>query len=239
MSIRHGLLALLSAGPRYGYQLRAEFEAATGSSWPLNIGQVYTTLARAERDGLAEVAETDAQGRVMYQITDAGRVALAGWFGGPVAITDRPRDELAVKLALALVAPGVDIARVVQIQRTATMRHLQEVTRLKSPPEQATPSELGWALVRESMIFQAEAEIRWLDHCEAYLTRAARLPRPHVVATPDPVGDWADPAAVAPSGADPHAADPHGAGSSGTDQSGASVPSARRRPTTVRGRRPR
>jgi DNA-binding PadR family transcriptional regulator len=193
MTIRHGLLALLASGPRYGYQLRTEFESATGSSWPLNVGQVYTTLNRAERDGFVETIETDAQGRVMYRITDAGREALDGWFAGPVAIADRPRDELAIKLAMALVTPGVDVARVVQIQRGATMRHLQEVTRLKTPPEKASTSELGWALVHESMIFHAEAEIRWLDHCETFLTRAARLHRPQVAAVAEPV-DSAQPA---------------------------------------------
>ncbi|WP_232072512.1 PadR family transcriptional regulator [Phytohabitans flavus] len=52
MSIRHGLLALLERGPMYGYQLRAAFEESTGTTWPLNIGQVYTTLSRLERDGL-------------------------------------------------------------------------------------------------------------------------------------------------------------------------------------------
>ncbi|MDH4147522.1 MAG: PadR family transcriptional regulator, partial [Acidimicrobiia bacterium] len=52
MSIRHGLLALLSEGPKYGAQLRTEFEERTGATWPLNVGQVYTTLSRLERDGL-------------------------------------------------------------------------------------------------------------------------------------------------------------------------------------------
>ena len=35
------LLALLEQGPMYGYQLRAEFERRTGSTWPLKVGQVY------------------------------------------------------------------------------------------------------------------------------------------------------------------------------------------------------
>ena len=52
MSIRHALLALLSEGPKYGLQLRDDFEARTGEVWPLNIGQVYQTLGRLERDGL-------------------------------------------------------------------------------------------------------------------------------------------------------------------------------------------
>ena len=54
LSVRHALLGLLSEGPKYGLQLREEFEAATGEVWPLNIGQVYTTLQRLERDGLVE-----------------------------------------------------------------------------------------------------------------------------------------------------------------------------------------
>ena len=52
MSIRNSLLALLQDRPRYGYQLRIEFEDRTGSTWPLNIGQVYTTLSRLERDDM-------------------------------------------------------------------------------------------------------------------------------------------------------------------------------------------
>ena len=59
MSVRHALLALLSEGPKYGLQLREEFEARTGEVWPLNVGQVYTTLQRLERDGLVETANGD------------------------------------------------------------------------------------------------------------------------------------------------------------------------------------
>ena len=70
MSIRQGLLALLEQGPMYGYQLRAEFESRTGATWPLNVGQVYTTLARLERDGLVEPAGADGEGHVFYRVTD-------------------------------------------------------------------------------------------------------------------------------------------------------------------------
>ena len=79
---------------------------------------------------------------------------------------DRPRDEVAIKLALAITTPGVDVAKVVMTQRTATMRTLQEYTRLKTQP-----GDLPWLLVHDAMIFQGEAELRWLDHCEASLLR--------------------------------------------------------------------
>ena len=174
MSIKHGLLALLEREPMYGYQLRSEFERATGATWPLNVGQVYTTLTRLERDGLVEPQSQDDEGRVRFAITDAGRAELASWFQAPVVARDRPRDELAIKLALAVGVPGVDVGTVIQQQRSATMTALQDYTRLKRRGTGDDPHELAWGLVLDSLVFTAEAEIRWLDHCEARLRRAAR-----------------------------------------------------------------
>ncbi|WP_067481571.1 PadR family transcriptional regulator [Actinomadura hibisca] len=193
MSIRHGLLALLSHGPRYGYQLRAEFETATGATWPLNIGQVYSTLSRLERDELVVRVGADDEGRLVYRVTPAGEAEVRRWFATPVARADRPRDELAIKLAMAVTAPGVDVGRVVQTQRTATLRSLQDLTRLKrdAPAAPADAGDRAWRLVLESMIFQAEAEVRWLDHCESYLARLGPLP----AAEPAPASDPAQAAA--------------------------------------------
>jgi DNA-binding PadR family transcriptional regulator len=186
MSIRHGLLALLERGPMYGYQLRVAFEDSTGATWPLNIGQVYTTLNRLERDGLVHpLPESD--GQRPYEITDAGRAELALWFATPINRTDRPRDELAIKLALALTTPGVDVRAVVQTQRTATMRTLQEYTRLKT--RDPRPADLPWRLVLDAMVFQAEAEVRWLDHCEASLVRFTPPPATASATPPPTIGD--------------------------------------------------
>ena len=187
MSVKQALLALLEQGPMYGYQLRVEFENRTGSTWPLNVGQVYTTLNRLERDGLVEGEGVDDEGHVVYRITDTGRSEVATWFTTPVARTQPPRDELAIKLALAVTVPGVDVGTVIQRQRTATMTALQDYTRLKRAGRAARPTgpdDMAWSLVLDSLVFSAEAEIRWLDHCEARLRRAA-LERP-AVPTNDP-----------------------------------------------------
>lgn len=180
MPIRHGLLALLERGPRHGYQLRGEFESATGASWPLNIGQVYTTLSRLERDGLVEAAsdgdgDGNGDGRVTYRITSAGRAEMGAWFAAPLAREKRPRDELAIKLAMALATPGVDAQRVIQGQRTATLGALRELTRLKTQADETT--DAARLLTNELLIFQAEAEVRWLDHCEAQLATSQQSPR--------------------------------------------------------------
>lgn len=182
MSIRHGLLALLERGPRYGSQLRTEFESRTGSTWPLNVGQVYTTLARLERDGLVAPGGEDPAGHTLYAITDTGRTELRAWYERPVDRTNPPRDELAIKLAMAVGAPGVDIRAVIQSQRHATIGAMQDYTRLKAQALAAVESgranerdDVAWLLVLEQLIFQTEAEARWLDHSEARLVRLAAL----------------------------------------------------------------
>jgi len=174
MSVKHGLLALLERGSRYGYQLRTEFEQATGGTWPLNIGQVYTTLARLERDGFVRALPESDGGQRPYEITSEGKVELTLWFATPISETDRPRDELAIKLALALTTPGVDVRAVLQTQLTATMRMLQEYTRLKTRAD--GPGDLAWRLVLDAMVFRGEAEVRWLDHCESSVARYASTP---------------------------------------------------------------
>lgn len=176
MSIRQGLLALLSERPMYGYQLRQEFETRTGGTWPLNIGQVYTTLNRLQRDGLVVETGRREDGSLLYALTDDGQTEIARWWVTPVERGTPSRDELAIKLALAVTAEGVDVAAVVQRQRTESMRALQAYTRLKARvPEPPGPQDLAWLLVLDSLIFAAEAEVRWLDHAEQRIatTRAA------------------------------------------------------------------
>lgn len=194
MSIRQGLLTLLDRGPMHGYQLRQDFEAATGSTWPLNVGQVYTTLGRLERDGLvsAEVGARSAQSGAAaagaheaqrnYSITPTGRDAVRAWFVTPVTADAPPRNELAIKLALAATTAGVDLSRVIQIQRTATMLSLQNYTRAR----ERAGRDLSWQMVADSLIFTAEAEIRWLDHCEMQLARARRTAEPASDRSADP-----------------------------------------------------
>ncbi len=195
MSIRDGILALLQERPSYGYRLRAEFEQRTGATWPLNVGQVYTTLGRLERDGLVESAGEDAEGHVYYRCTEGGGAQALDWFRTPVSRLDRPRDELAIKIALAVRAPGVEALEVIQRQRSETISSLRDLTALK---RQGGEEEVGWTLIVDAMVFQAEAEVSWLDHCEARIRSG--LPDPGSN-EPDRGGDVSPrPAAVAERG---------------------------------------
>ncbi|MDQ0645093.1 PadR family transcriptional regulator [Microbacterium murale] len=171
MSVRLSLLAILDQGPCYGYQLRSEFDRRTGSTWPLNVGQIYNTLERLERDGLVERGDADEKGHVYWQITDAGSAEVASWLSSPVMRSGATRDELAIKLAVAATLPGVDVAAVIQAQRTASIQRMQSLRRTQySGVDPDGPQELAWSLVVDSMIFAAEAEVRWLDHTEERLS---------------------------------------------------------------------
>jgi DNA-binding PadR family transcriptional regulator len=165
MSVRQSLLAILDQGPCYGYQLRHEFDRRTGSIWPLNVGQIYNTLERLERDGLVRRGDVDEHGHVYWQITDAGSADVARWLSSPVLRTQATRDELAVKLAVAATLPGVDVSAALRTQREASRRQLQSLLDAPLSADEADGAEdLAWSMMRDSMIFAAEAELRWLDH---------------------------------------------------------------------------
>src|SRR5215218_8573416 len=111
MSVKFGLLALLDEAPSHGYNLKTAFERRTGGSWALNIGQVYTTIQRLERDGLVESigSASGEDDRREYGITQAGRAQLATWFDNPVVADAPARDELTIKVLLAVAAGDVDV----------------------------------------------------------------------------------------------------------------------------------
>ncbi|WP_436888754.1 PadR family transcriptional regulator [Nocardiopsis dassonvillei] len=172
--MKFGLLALLSRGPATTYQLKKDFDLTTGQSWPLNIGQVSTTLGRLERDGLVERGAGEDAAAAPWHLTASGREELGRWWLSPVSRRNQGRDELMVKLALAVVVPGVDVAALVQRQRSAMQRLLHDVTRARRA---VGPGDLTARLVLDHHIFATEAELRWLDAVEGEVARAgAALP---------------------------------------------------------------
>jgi DNA-binding PadR family transcriptional regulator len=171
MSVRHALLALLAEGPKYGLQLREEFEARTGEVWPLNVGQVYTTLQRLERDGLVESDDTAQDGpQKTFLITADGEAELASWLRTPPDMAAPPRDELVMKVLVAMRVPGTNVHDVIQVHRRYLVELMQQWTRIK---EAEAESDLSLALVVDAELFRLDAVIRWLDAADGRIKRAA------------------------------------------------------------------
>jgi DNA-binding PadR family transcriptional regulator len=170
VSVRHAMLALLSEGPKYGLQLREEFEARTGEVWPLNVGQVYTTLQRLERDGLAE-SDGDGDGpQKAFLITASGREELDSWLRTPPDLSSPPRDELVMKVLVALRVPGADIADIIQAHRRYLVELMQQWTHIK---EDADPADLNLGLAVDAELFRLDSVVRWLDAADGRIRRAA------------------------------------------------------------------
>jgi DNA-binding PadR family transcriptional regulator len=175
MSVGMSLLAILEGSPSYGLSLKNEFEARTGGIWPLNVGQVYTTLGRFQRDGLVRVDSSEAsESQKVYALTDEGRRQLDDWFAEPAADGPPSREELVLKLVMVARRDRTEAADVIQAERRSAVELLQEYTRLKR--DAPSNDDLGWLFLLDSLIFAAEARVRWLDSCEARLAAHA-LPR--------------------------------------------------------------
>jgi len=172
-------LALLREGPRYGYQLKTEFEAATGGVWTINVGQVYTTLERLSRDGLVTLDERDEQ--KLYSITLAGVDELGAWWDAVPTEDPPPRDELMLKMLMAIELGADHGLDVITKHRTALTSLLQRRRRAASAANgngngSSAGEGLAAALVADALIVRAEADLRWLDLCEARLLRSDKQP---------------------------------------------------------------
>ena len=172
MAVREGLLALLDEGPRHGYQLKTGFETATGGVWPLNVGQVYTTLERLERDGLVTAVDDGQRGGAgggpqrSYSLTAAGREELGTWWQAVPRDDPPPRDELMLKVLMAIERGHDHALTVITRQRTALIGLLQAARR----SHRGSEPDLAARLVADATVVRAEADLRWLDLCESRLT---------------------------------------------------------------------
>ena len=172
MSVRHALLAVLTEGTCYGYQLRTEVSRRTGTAAPLNVGQIYNTLDRLERDGLVVKGATDDAGHVPYTITRAGTAEVEAWLAASVG-TVGPRDELLVKVALALSLPGADAAEVVRIHRESSRAAAAELARARSELEAVGDDVvIARLLAVDAQEAQVRARLAFLDAAERRIGEA-------------------------------------------------------------------
>jgi DNA-binding PadR family transcriptional regulator len=183
VSVPYALLALLSDGPKHGLRLQNEFESRTGEVWPLNVGQVYTTLQRLERDGLVASEGDGERSRKHYAITSAGTQELADWLRTPPELVPPPRDELVIKVLVALQIPGIDVGELLQAHRRHVIEVMQRYTHIKA---EAGEDDVALALVADAELFRLEAIVRWLDAADARLKQLPSQRPAAPAAVPEP-----------------------------------------------------
>ena len=169
---QEAVLAMLAKEPSQGYQLRARMNDALGPlGEALNAGQIYVTLGRLEKAGLVAVEETPGaagpsdRDRKVYVLTAAGQQRVAEW----LAEVSWPKPDLAefhLKLIAAAAAGLADPISIVDAQRRELLRRLRDAQRA----EMAVPDGSDAALLLEGIALRLQADLRWLEACEASWT---------------------------------------------------------------------
>jgi DNA-binding PadR family transcriptional regulator len=188
MSVKHALLGILAEQPQHGYDLKQAFENKVGDFWSLNYGQIYTTLERLYDNGFVdyqEIEQSDKPDKKIYRITAAGREVFDAWRSSPVKAEPRAlRDELFLKLVFMDQGQIPAILNLIRTQQSVYMAHMMQLTNRKYEIEQRTRQKLAQttsdaersrieheclmsSLLIDVALYHAEADIRWLRHCEA------------------------------------------------------------------------
>lgn len=171
MSLKFGILGLLTEEPLHGYQVKQRFEAMLGGTWEVNIGQVYSTLQRLERDELvAAVGERGDRGKQAYQLTPRGRRELDEWLAQPEAEPQEIRQELFVKLLLLRRLANGNLQDLLMRQRRVYLQRLRDLAELERRVRQEGRDDL--VLLIKGAVLHTEADIKWLD---AYLEELTNL----------------------------------------------------------------
>src|SRR6266540_2720405 len=174
--LRYDFLALLASGPAHGYQLKRRHDALFASGWgPINIGQIYVTLGRLERDGLVThrtVQQAGRSDRKVYELTELGRKALETWLGEPPDVP-LPKSDLLLKLVSASLVGAPDAPDAQAVVGAHRQRCLQALRDLDGAVADAAPGSVA-ALLAQGTGLHLQAELRWLDLCDE-LFRAGPL----------------------------------------------------------------
>ncbi len=182
MSIPMMLLALLEEGPSHGFGLKSAIESRTAAVWPINVGQIYTTLGRLERDELVRSKRLKAsQHQPLYEITARGRTRLASWMASP-SDGQPQRDELVLKVVVASSRGSAEARQV--ITREHAVVEARRRALVASRAGAVRDGDMPAVLLFDALIFDAEARIRWLETCIARYTHTASSTQPRPAKEP-------------------------------------------------------
>lgn len=152
------ILGLLEPHPTHGFAIKRRYDALIGAGRELKYGQVYATLARLERDGLASgvgVEPGEGAERKLYAITPDGVTELHTWLTTPQLPPGRP-SELVTRVVLALVA-GRPAEPILDGQRRLYLDRMRTLTAARAS---ADPLD---RVIADFEIAHLEADLRWIE----------------------------------------------------------------------------
>jgi DNA-binding PadR family transcriptional regulator len=164
MSLKFGVLGLLADQPLHGYEIKTRYEALFGGAWELNIGQVYTTLQRLERDGLIDaLGERGDRGRQRYELTGPGKSALQNWLSEPEAEPQQLRQDIYLKLLLISRLANGNLESLLARQQRVYLQRLRDLSEIERDARRQGRNDL--VLLVQGAILHTEADLKWIEVC--------------------------------------------------------------------------
>jgi DNA-binding PadR family transcriptional regulator len=187
MPLHHAVLALLSAKPAHGYELKSSFEQAVGDQWGgLNIGHLYQILDRLSRDGLIESQRQPQQvkpDRVIHRLTPAGRAELDRWLAEPAIPARGYRDDFFLKVMAAVrAADPATLPALLSRQRAHLLRQLHALADARG----TTSTTAVESLLITAAELHIRADLGVVDAAEKTLSAAPATAAPATVVTGQP-----------------------------------------------------
>lgn len=162
MSLKYGVLGLLAKEPLHGYEVKSRFESMLGGTWEVNIGQIYTTLQRLERDGwVRPVGERGDRGKLLYELSQPGRKALLDWLAQPDSGPQQLHEDIYVKLLLATRVANGGLPALLSRQKRAYLQRLRDLNQLEERARREGRNDLA-RLIRGALL-HTEADLKWVE----------------------------------------------------------------------------
>lgn len=155
MTVKNGLLTILSLGPLYGLQLRDEFVARAPHRARINVGQVYGTLERLRRDGLIMSAGETHDNLPLYRPTSLGTEAIDRWSSEAEHSSVFDWNDMLDQVLIVSSLPGAP-------WRVLIDSYLERARHVPSLETLGTPSQARAAHGAQTMI--EDAAEAWLLH---------------------------------------------------------------------------
>jgi len=175
MSLKHGILGLLSYGPMTGYDVMKLFNESLNFFWNAQTSQIYRELGALENNGWVvskQVVQVGKPNKNLFTISKEGNEELLRWIDGH-SLDDlaKVRDDMTMRIFFSsrgnrelLVAELIEYREMNERYMHSlklTENTLSQRAKLASNPDE----KLYWLMAVKRGYFSSKANIEWVDEC--------------------------------------------------------------------------
>jgi DNA-binding PadR family transcriptional regulator len=175
MSLRYGILGLLTYGPMTGYHLKKVFDGSINHMWSASLSQIYRDLGSLEQKGYISSAiehQEDRPDKKVYTITEEGKTAFHEWLADfPEKLAPAKRDDFMLRVFFGSQLEKTDLLHQFKrfiAQKQKALKMLDSIKNEFSRKGMEAVSEddkLYWYFTIRRAVLTLEALVAWAEEC--------------------------------------------------------------------------